>query len=83
MLFGERVAFYCVNHTEHTDKLCVQNLEFVPRRKEITYPIQSQTGKYGLGKESLFIVRKLRNIQIHSLGKMQSVYLTGNTLRLH
>jgi translation initiation factor IF-1 len=22
MLFGERVAVYCENHTEHTDKLC-------------------------------------------------------------
>jgi hypothetical protein len=39
MLFGETVAVYCENHTEHTDTLCV--------------------------------------------GRMQSLYLTGNTLRLH
>jgi hypothetical protein len=28
MLFGERVAVYCENHTEHTDALCGQNAEF-------------------------------------------------------
>jgi hypothetical protein len=29
MLFGETVAVYCENHTEHTDTLCVQNAECV------------------------------------------------------
>jgi hypothetical protein len=28
MLFGETVAVYCENHTEHTDTLCRQNAEF-------------------------------------------------------
>jgi hypothetical protein len=28
MLFGETVAFYCENHTEHTDTLCGQNAQF-------------------------------------------------------
>jgi hypothetical protein len=28
MLFRERVAVYCENHTEHTDTLCGQNAEF-------------------------------------------------------
>jgi hypothetical protein len=28
MLFGETVAVYCENHTEHTDTLCVQNAGF-------------------------------------------------------
>jgi hypothetical protein len=28
MLFGETVAVYCENGTEHTDTLCVQNTEF-------------------------------------------------------
>jgi hypothetical protein len=28
MLFGETVAIYCENHTEHTDTLCGQNAEF-------------------------------------------------------
>jgi hypothetical protein len=28
MLFGESVAVYCENHTEHTDTLCGQNVEF-------------------------------------------------------
>jgi hypothetical protein len=28
MLFVERVAVYCENHTEHTDTLCGQNAGF-------------------------------------------------------
>jgi hypothetical protein len=28
MLFGETVAVYCENHTEHIDALCGQNVEF-------------------------------------------------------
>jgi hypothetical protein len=28
MLFGERVAVYCENHTEHTNTLYGQNAEF-------------------------------------------------------
>jgi hypothetical protein len=28
MLFGETVTVYCENHTEHTDSLCGQNVEF-------------------------------------------------------
>jgi hypothetical protein len=28
MLFGETVAVYCENHTEHTDTLSEQNVEF-------------------------------------------------------
>jgi translation initiation factor IF-1 len=44
MLFGETVAVYCENHTEHTNTLCGQNAEFVPHRKHITSPLQSPTG---------------------------------------
>jgi hypothetical protein len=44
MLFGETVAVYCENHTEHTDTLCGQNVEFLPHRKHITSPLQSPTG---------------------------------------
>jgi hypothetical protein len=32
MLFGETVAVYCENHTEHTDTLCGQNAQ---REREI------------------------------------------------
>jgi hypothetical protein len=28
MLFGERVAVYCENHTKHRDAMCGQNVEF-------------------------------------------------------
>jgi hypothetical protein len=44
MLFGETVAVYCENHTEHTDTLCGQNTEFVPHRKHIMSPLLSPTG---------------------------------------
>jgi hypothetical protein len=44
MLFGETVAVYCDNHTEHTDTLCGRNAEFVPHRKHVTSPLQSSTG---------------------------------------
>jgi hypothetical protein len=43
MLFGETVAVYCENHTEHTDTLCGQNVEFVPHRKQITCETWSLT----------------------------------------
>jgi hypothetical protein len=33
MLFGETVAVYFENRTEHTDTLCGQNVEFVHHRK--------------------------------------------------
>jgi hypothetical protein len=57
MLFEETVAVFCENHTEHTDTLYGQNVEFwcvnaddtysnqsVPHRKHITSPLQSPTG---------------------------------------
>jgi hypothetical protein len=44
MLFGETVAVYFENHTEHIDTLCFQNVEFVPHRKQITSPIPCPTG---------------------------------------
>jgi hypothetical protein len=44
MLFGETVAVYCENHTEHTDALRGQNVECVSHRKHITSPLQSPTG---------------------------------------
>jgi hypothetical protein len=83
MLYGETVAAYCENHTEHTDTLCGQNAEFVPHRKHITSQIYRPTGYCCLGKPSLFMVRTIWNTQIHFVGRMYSLYLTGNTLRLH
>jgi hypothetical protein len=37
MLFGETVAVYCENHTEHTHTLCVQNVEFWCVKADGTY----------------------------------------------
>jgi hypothetical protein len=44
MLFGETVAVYCENHTEHTDTLGGQNVEFVRHMKYITSPLKSPAG---------------------------------------
>jgi hypothetical protein len=51
MLFGETVAVYCENHTEHTNTLCGQNAETlyiriqsVPHRKHIKSALHSTTG---------------------------------------
>jgi hypothetical protein len=37
MLFGETVAVYCENHTEHTNTLCWQNAEFFNTKADGTY----------------------------------------------
>jgi hypothetical protein len=37
MLFGETVAVYCENHTEHTDTLCGQNAEIWYVKADGTY----------------------------------------------
>jgi hypothetical protein len=44
MLFGETVAVYCENHTEHTDTPCGQKTQSVPHRKYITSPLQNSIG---------------------------------------
>jgi hypothetical protein len=53
MLFGETVAVYCENHTEHINTLCVGRIQrpymyiriqSVPHRKHITSPLQRPTG---------------------------------------
>jgi hypothetical protein len=47
-------------------------IQLVPHRKHIKSPLQSPTRYCCLGKQSLFIVRTIRNTQIHSVGRMQS-----------
>jgi hypothetical protein len=44
MLFGERVAVYCENHTEHTNALCGQNAEFRYVKADRTYSDQYISG---------------------------------------
>jgi hypothetical protein len=45
---------------------------FLPHRKHMMSPLQSPTGYCCLGKQSLFIVRTIRNTQIHSVDRLQS-----------
>jgi hypothetical protein len=42
MLFGETLAVYCEKHTEKTDKLCGQNVEFVPHRNSLILRFKAQ-----------------------------------------
>jgi hypothetical protein len=59
MLFRETVAFYCDNHTEHTDTVRTsQDAHYV-----------SATGTNLL---MLFTVRTIWNTQLHCGGRMQS-----------
>jgi hypothetical protein len=48
------------------------NIQVEPHRKHITTPLQRPAGYYCLGRQSLFIVRIIRNTKIHSVGGMQS-----------
>jgi hypothetical protein len=66
MLFREEVAVYCENHTEHTDTLCGQNA--VRTSQETHYVSATEPNRL-----MLFIVRTIRNTQIHSVGRMQFV----------
>jgi hypothetical protein len=43
LMFGETVAVYCENDTEHTDTLCGQS---APHRKHITSPLQKPAGQF-------------------------------------
>jgi hypothetical protein len=53
-LFGETVAVYCENHTEHTD--------IVRTSQETHYVSATEPNRLCcLGKQSLFIVRTIRN----------------------
>jgi hypothetical protein len=54
MLFGETVAIYCENHTEHTDTLCGQNLEFWCVKAGGTY---SDHKSRSAGKETPVLLR--------------------------
>jgi hypothetical protein len=47
-------------------------IQFVPHIKLMTSPVQSPTGSCCLAKQSLFIVRTIRNTQTHSMDRMQS-----------
>jgi hypothetical protein len=42
MLFNETVAIYCENHTEHTDTLCGQNVEFYCVKANGTWVLEGQ-----------------------------------------
>jgi hypothetical protein len=60
MLFGETVAVYCENHTEHTDT--------VRTSQEIHYVSATEPNRL-----ILFTVRTIRNTQMNSVGRMQSL----------
>jgi hypothetical protein len=54
MLFGETVAVYCENHTEHTDT--------VRTSQETHYVSATEPNRLMLlGKQSLFTVKTIRN----------------------
>jgi hypothetical protein len=58
MLFGETIAVYCENHTEHTDT--------VRTSQETHYVSTTEPNRL-----MLFTVRTIRNTQIQCVGRMQ------------
>jgi hypothetical protein len=59
MLFGETVAVYCENRTEHTDTLYGQNAAFWYVKAGDVYSNHSalRVNKQKLGKDSMIICR--------------------------
>jgi hypothetical protein len=77
ILFGETVALFCQKKTEHTHTLCVQNIEFVPHRKHFvsaTKPIRLLL----FGETIDGYCENHTEPKIHCVGRMKSLYLTGN-----
>jgi hypothetical protein len=70
MLFWETVAVYCENRMKQTNTLCEQNAEFwyvnpVRTSQETHYVSATKPNRIMLfRKQSLFIVRTIRNTQI-------------------
>jgi hypothetical protein len=62
-----------LNDLKHDFQLSnILKFNFLVHRKHITSPLQRSTCLCCLGKQSLFIVRTIRNTQIHCVGRMQS-----------
>jgi hypothetical protein len=88
MLLGETATVYSENHTKHRYTVRTEcgvlqyiHIQFVPHRKRITSLLQTPASYCCLGKQSLFIVRTIRNTQIHSGGRMQSSAIYTNPVR--
>jgi hypothetical protein len=82
MLFEERITAYCENQTEQTDTLCGQNVEIVHHRNYFVSSTNPNRLILFRGNcRCLFL--EPYGTQIHCVGRMQRLYLTGNTLRLH
>jgi hypothetical protein len=69
MLFGETVAVYCENNTEHIPWVGSPYLT----GNTLLLGCRAQPVIAVLRKQSLFIVTTVRNTEIHSVGRMQSV----------
>jgi hypothetical protein len=75
MLFGETVAVYCENHTEHINTLPNNIYEFGPYLTGNTLRLSYKALPVNAvwGKQSLFIMRTIRNTQIVCVGRMESL----------
>jgi hypothetical protein len=61
MLFRETVAFYCENHTEHTDTLCGQNISNSIRTSQETHYVSvAKTNRLMLFEETVGLMRELQ-----------------------
>jgi translation initiation factor IF-1 len=82
MLFGETVAVYCENHKEHRYTVCPECR--VRTSQETHYVSITKPNRLMLFGETVAVYcENHTNTQIHCVGRMQSPYLTGNTLHLY
>jgi hypothetical protein len=56
MLFGETVAVYCENHTEHTNTLCGQNAVYGNSRCLLLYTVWGRILSFVMLKQVAHIV---------------------------
>jgi hypothetical protein len=81
MLFGETVAVYCENHTEHTDTLCGQNV--VCTLEETHYVSTTKPNRLMLCGETVAVYcENHRNTQIHCVGRIQGFCLLKRVVHI-
>jgi hypothetical protein len=77
IIFKHISSYFTENIHLHSSR----RIQSVPHRKHIKSPLQSPTGYYCLGKQSLFTVRTIRNTQIYknSVRTSQETHYVSST----
>jgi hypothetical protein len=74
-MFGEAIAVYCQNHTEHINTLCGQNAVYinsVRTSQETHYISATKPNRLMLFREIIAVYRENYTEHIHCVGRLQS-----------